>query len=125
MPRSTQTGWRGAVARWWAAIARPRQGRGPDDGERDDPVYGKGSLDESGGDQGVAPDESTHTGPPRDRGSREPLGPVTPDPGRPVGDTAEAHDEISPHDLPAGHPGRPEAERLAADEPDGTTRGNR
>jgi hypothetical protein len=32
---------------------------------------------------------------------------------RPLGDTPEAHDEISPHDLPKGHPGRRAAERLA------------
>jgi hypothetical protein len=40
-----------------------------------------------------------------------------------LGDTPEAHDEISPHDLPPGHPGRDEAERLAGGE-DGVTRGN-
>jgi hypothetical protein len=40
-----------------------------------------------------------------------------------VGDTPEAHDEIVPQDLPKGHPGRPEAEREAA-ENDGATRGN-
>ena len=38
--------------------------------------------------------------------------------------TPEGHDEISPHDLPKDHPGRREAERLAGDEPDGTTGGN-
>jgi hypothetical protein len=99
MPRSTSTGWRGALSRWWAGIAG-REDRG-------------------------APAEATHSGPPRDRGSHEPLGPVTPDSETPAGDTSEAHDEISPHDLPAGHPGRPEAERLAGDEPGGTTQGNR
>ena len=31
-----------------------------------------------------------------------------------AGDTPEAHDEISPHDLPVDHPGRPSAERRAA-----------
>jgi hypothetical protein len=31
-----------------------------------------------------------------------------------AGDTPEVHDEISPHDLPIDHPGRPEAERQAA-----------
>jgi hypothetical protein len=45
-----------------------------------------------------------------------------------AGDTPEAHDEINPHDLPAGHPGREEAERQAEREPsdDGarTTRGD-
>jgi hypothetical protein len=55
----------------------------------------------------------------------EPLGPITPDDETALGDTPEAHDEISPHDLPKGHPGRPEAERLARDDPDHTTRGNR
>jgi hypothetical protein len=125
MTRSPDRGWRGALARWWAAIAPGRQGRGADDSARVDPHYGKGSPNESGGDQGVAPEQSTHTGLPRDRGSREPLGPLTPDPGRPLGDTAEAHEELSPRDLPAGPPGRPEAERLADDEPGGTTAGNR
>jgi hypothetical protein len=76
----------------------------------------------TGGEQGLDPALPKHDGLPRDRGSREPLGPLTPDPGRPLGDTAEAHDEITPHDLPLDHPGRAEAERLAA-EGDGTTRG--
>jgi hypothetical protein len=40
---------------------------------------------------------------------------------RPLGDTDQAHDEISPRDLPPGHPGRREAERRAGD--DGTTTG--
>jgi hypothetical protein len=31
----------------------------------------------------------------------------------PLGDTKEAHDEISPRDLPKDHPGRIEAERAA------------
>jgi len=43
---------------------------------------------------------------------------------RPLGDTPEAHDEISPRDLPVGHPGRAEAERQA-DDLDGTTPGHR
>lgn len=30
---------------------------------------------------------------------------------RPLGDSPELHDHISPHDLPKGHPGRVEAER--------------
>jgi hypothetical protein len=42
----------------------------------------------------------------------------------PLGDTPEAHDEITPHDLPVGHPGRKEAEREAG-APGGATRGNR
>ena len=49
--------------------------------------------------------------------------PQRPD-GRPLGDTAEAHDEISPHDLPKDAPGRRAAEAQAARR-DGTTRGDR
>ncbi|HEY1357540.1 MAG TPA: hypothetical protein VGF21_04465 [Thermoleophilaceae bacterium] len=60
--------------------------------------------------------------PPHDKESHEPLGPVTPDDETDVGDTPEAHDEISPHDLPKGHPGRKQAEKDAGE--DGTTRGN-
>ena len=60
--------------------------------------------------------------PPHDSDAEEPLGPMTPDDETPMGDTPEAHDEISPHDLPPGHPGRDEAEREAG--PGGTTRGN-
>jgi hypothetical protein len=45
-----------------------------------------------------------------------------------AGDTPEAHDEINPHDLPAGHPGREAAEKQAEAEPDDagarTTRGD-
>lgn len=59
-----------------------------------------------------------------DEDAEEPLGPVTPDRDTPFGDTPEAHDEISPHDIPKGNPGRKEAERLAEKE-GGTTRGNR
>ena len=40
----------------------------------------------------------------------------------PLGDTAEAHDEISPHDLPKDHPGRAAAEQQAGG---GVTGGNR
>jgi len=61
---------------------------------------------------------------PHDDEAAEPLGPMTPDEQTPAGDTPEAHDEISPHDLPSDHPGRREAERLADGE-GGTTRGNR
>jgi hypothetical protein len=125
MAPPSNTGLRGKLSRWWAGISPGRQDRGPHDATREDPVYGKGSSHESGGEQGTAPAQPTHSGPPRDRGSHEPLGPVTPDPETPAGDTSEAHDEISPHDLPAGHPGRAEAERLADDESGGTTRGNR
>jgi hypothetical protein len=41
---------------------------------------------------------------------------------RPLGDTPDAHDEISPRDLPLDHPGREEAEEIAGGQ-DGTTRG--
>jgi len=58
-----------------------------------------------------------------DEHADEPLGPATPDDETAMGDTPEAHDEISPHDLPKGHPGRQEAEREAGGE-GGTTRGN-
>ena len=40
---------------------------------------------------------------------------------RPLGDTPQAHDEISPHDLPPDHPGRHAAEEMAG--PEGTTSG--
>ena len=60
--------------------------------------------------------------PPHDEEADEPLGPVTPDPETPLGDTPEAHDEISPHDLPPDHPGRKQAERES--EETGTTPGN-
>jgi hypothetical protein len=60
---------------------------------------------------------------PHDGEQREPLGPATPDDETPLGDTPEAHDEITPHDLPPDHPGRQEAEEQAAEE-DGTTRGD-
>jgi hypothetical protein len=45
-----------------------------------------------------------------------------PDDNRPLGDTDDAHDEISPRDLPLDHPGREEAEEVAGGS-DGTTRG--
>jgi hypothetical protein len=61
--------------------------------------------------------------PPHDDEADEPLGPVTPDDETPLGDSPEAHDEISPHDLPPGHPGRAETERLAGGD-EGTTQGN-
>jgi hypothetical protein len=60
---------------------------------------------------------------PHDDAADEPLGPLTPDDERPLGDTPEAHDEINPHDIPLDNPGRREAERLAGGE-EGTTRGN-
>jgi hypothetical protein len=67
--------------------------------------------------------DEKHPAPPHDEDAEEPLGPLTPDDETPLGDTPEAHDEISPHDLPPGHPGRAEAERLT-DDPADTTRGN-
>lgn len=68
-------------------------------------------------------DEHEHRPSPHDDEAHEPLGPMTPDDETDLGDTPEAHDEISPHDLPLDHPGRAKAERLASDE--GTTRGSR
>jgi hypothetical protein len=41
-----------------------------------------------------------------------------------AGDTPEVHDEINPHDLPIEHPGRPEAERQAAQAQAEATTGN-
>jgi hypothetical protein len=63
----------------------------------------------------------------RDRaaGDRDdPFAGVGADEARPLGDTPEAHDEITPHDLPAGHPGRAAAERQAK-ALGGTTPGHR
>ena len=54
---------------------------------------------------------------------REPLGPATPDEETDLGDTPEAHDEISPVDLPPDHPGRRQAERDAGGA-EGETTGN-
>jgi hypothetical protein len=62
--------------------------------------------------------------PPHDSEADEPLGPMTPDEETDLGDTPEAHDEISPHDLPPGHPGREQAEREAGGH-EGTTEGSR
>ena len=67
-------------------------------------------------------DEEPGDASPHDGETPEPLGPITPDDETPLGDTPEAHDEISPHDLPPDHPGREEAERLAGGK-DGTTTG--
>jgi hypothetical protein len=60
---------------------------------------------------------------PHDDEHDEPLGPATPDAETPLGDTPEAHDEISPHDLPPDHPGRHAAEEQARDQ-GGVTRGD-
>ena len=51
------------------------------------------------------------------------MGPATPDDETDLGETPEAHDELSPHDLPKDHPGRQAAEELAGGE-GGTTSGN-
>ena len=68
--------------------------------------------------------DRNHPPPPHDSEAKEPLGPLTPDHQTPLGDTPEAHDEITPHDLPLDHPGREEAERLAQ-AGGGSTKGNR
>jgi len=68
----------------------------------------------------MADDE--HAPSPHDEDADEPLGPVTPDEETDLGDSPELHDEISPHDLPKGHPGRKQAEKDAGE--DGTTGGN-
>ena len=66
--------------------------------------------------------DEKHAPPPHDEDAAEPLGPLTPDDETPLGDTPEAHDEITPHDLPPDPPGRAAAERIA-DDPSDTTRG--
>lgn len=48
---------------------------------------------------------------------------LVPDDDTALGDTPEAHDEISPHDLPKDHPGRQAAEQQAGSS-GGTTRGH-
>ncbi|MBW3653041.1 MAG: hypothetical protein KY433_05490 [Actinobacteria bacterium] len=70
----------------------------------------------------MGPDDESSQAPPHDSESSEPLGPVTPDDETALGDTPEAHDELSPHDLPPGHPGREQAERQAGGG-EGTTSG--
>lgn len=70
--------------------------------------------------QKLTPDDQSS---PHDGTKKEPLGPFTPDDQTPLGDTPEAHDEISPHDLPLGHPGRQAAEEQAGGKR-GTTRGD-
>ncbi len=95
------------------------------DDRREEPAGDDRARGGSDAEASAAPEEPTHEGTPRDRGSEEPLGPATPDAERPLGDTAEAHGDITPHDLPKGHPGRAEAEREAAESGTGTTSGNR
>ncbi len=58
-----------------------------------------------------------------DSSAKAPPADIVGDDGRPLGDTDEAHDEISPHDLPVGHPGRQAAEEQAEGK-HGTTRGH-
>jgi hypothetical protein len=59
---------------------------------------------------------------------REPLpsAHLIPDNETPAGDTPEAHDEVNPHDIPPGHPGRRAAEDQAdaGDDEERTTRGD-
>jgi hypothetical protein len=69
------------------------------------------------------PDDDERRAPPHDTEADEPLGPVTSDEETDLGDTPEAHDEISPHDLPPDHPGRRAAEDLDGGE-GGTPKGN-
>lgn len=71
------------------------------------------SLARHGGDPGAAQDDGADD---------LPAAHVIPD-DRPLGDTAEAHDEISPHDLPKDSPARRAAEAQARRN-GGTTRGH-
>lgn len=64
----------------------------------------------------MSSDDGEREAPPHDETHDEPLGPLTPDDETPLGDTPEAHDEITPHDLPLDHPGRQQAEREEDDE---------
>lgn len=82
-----------------------------------------GEATGTGGENAPEPEEKTHKGAPHDQSAEEPLGPLTPDDERPLGDTPEAHDEIIPEDLPKDHPGRQAAEEAAA-AGDGTVQGN-
>ena len=69
------------------------------------------------------PEREPPQAPPHDSQRSEPLGPLTPDDERPLGDTPEVHDEISPRDLPRDHPGRQAADEQA-EAPGDTTRGD-
>jgi hypothetical protein len=75
------------------------------------------------GHKGYAEVMTEHDPPSHDDTADEPLGPLTPDDETPAGDTPEAHDELSPVDLPPDHPGRREAERQSGGI-GGTTEGN-
>src|SRR4029453_1070154 len=59
--------------------------------------------------------------PPHDDEADEPLGPATPDSETDLGDTPEAHDELTPHHLPKDHPGRHATSRRRAPRPRPTT----
>ena len=69
-------------------------------------------------------DDDEHATSPHDDDAHEPLGPVTPDDETDLGDTPEAHDEVSPHDLPKDHPGRRAVEEKTGDHGDLTGSGN-
>ena len=77
-------------------------------------VLARRSLARHGGDPDAAQDDGDDA---------VPAAHLIPD-DRPLGDTAEAHDEISPHDLPKGARNRRLAEAQAGRR-NGTTRGNR
>jgi hypothetical protein len=70
-------------------------------------------------------DDEKRPEPEHDSDHDEPLGPATPDDETPLGDTPEAHDEISPHDLRPDSPARKPAEHEAEERGEDTTRGNR
>jgi hypothetical protein len=67
----------------------------------------------------VARCEASHKGYAEHMSEQDPL----PDDETDLGDTSEAHDEISPVDLPLDHPGRKEAERQSGGV-EGETPGN-
>jgi hypothetical protein len=56
----------------------------------------------------VASDERVHD---TAREDQSPFPGIGVDDSTPLGDTPEVHDDLSPHDLPKGHPGRRAAER--------------
>jgi hypothetical protein len=70
----------------------------------------------------VALRRAAESGSEADHTDATPKQPVTQS--RPLGDTPEAHDEVSPHDIPLYSPARPAARRQARGLA-GTTRGNR
>lgn len=49
----------------------------------------------------------------REGDAADPIPKQPANPARPLGDTTEVHDELSPHDLPIDHPGRQAAEEQA------------